>query len=89
MMNRRKFLRNLGIGGTGLGLGTMGLGTLGWRSALANTEEAPKRMILLNHNHGWVYDGWKIHPENMSTSNDWALDLSALGLDQFSPSLAP
>ena len=53
MINRRRFLHSaLGMGGAGVAMGT-----LGWRAALAAPDgDAPKRMILINHNHGWTYD---------------------------------
>ncbi|MBM74474.1 MAG: hypothetical protein CMK59_03665 [Proteobacteria bacterium] len=83
MISRRRFLKTLG--GAGLGLGT-----LGWRNALANfDEEAPKRLIIINHNHGWTYDTWKMHTQTLSSTTDWERDLWALDASQFSTALSP
>ena len=82
MIKRRKLLQSLGLGGA------FGMGTLGWRNVLAD-ESAPKRMILLNHNHGVTYDTWKIHPQEQSTAHDWELDLMTLTEENFSRALSP
>ena len=66
------------------------MGALGWRAALANPDgETPKRMILLNHNHGWTYDSWKMNPAGLSAADDWDADLTSLEPGEFSQPLAP
>ena len=83
MMNRRQLLKMLG--GTGFGLGT-----LNWRNALANfDDESPKRLILINHNHGWTYDSWNMHTQDLSSTTDWERDLWSLNRSDLSPALAP
>ena len=75
-----------------LGLGSLGLGTGAFhRSPFAMTKvgSAPKRLIIISHNHGWVYDGWKMRPGTVPESASWEVDLKTLSKEQFSPSLAP
>jgi len=83
MIKRRRFLQSLGVGGAGIGLGGLSV-----RQALAD-EIAPKRLIVINHNHGVTYDTWKIHPDNLPTSHDWECNLTDLGMDEFSEALLP
>ena len=80
MIKRRHFLQSLGAG--------MGISGLSLRQSWAD-ELAPKRMVVINHNHGVTYDTWKIHPANMSTGHDWELNLTDLGPDEFSEALSP
>ncbi len=85
-MNRRHFLQRLGLASAG-----MGLGTLGMRSPLAAAGEtdAPKRLLIVSHCHGWPYEAWKIHPTGLDTATPWELPLASLSLDEFSAPLAP
>ena len=83
MIDRRRFLRNLG-----LGLGWVGAGGLGHR-ALAGLGEAPRRVILLSHCHGWPYETWKMRPEGLGETTRWDLDLTTLDDAEWSGPLAP
>ena len=81
---RRRFLH--GLGATGLGLTATGLGG---RLLQAAQGEAPRRLIVLSHCHGWPYDSWKIRPSGQSDSSAWQQDLTALAEADWSPCLAP
>ncbi len=85
-MKRRRFLQGLGLAGVASGLSGLGL-----RSALATTAEgeAPRRLIVISHCHGWPYESWRMQPEGLGVDSPWALNLSNLALDAFSTPLAP
>jgi len=85
-MRRRELLKALGLSGAGLGLGTLGL-----RSPLARAQEAeaPRRLLVLSHCHGWPYESWAMRPKGLGTSKPWELDLGALPRDAWSAPLAP
>ncbi len=85
-MDRRRFLQSLGVTGAGLGLGS-----LGWRGALAGTglDDAPRRLLIISHNHGTTYDSWKMRPDGRGSKRQWEADLTSLALDQWSAPLAP
>ena len=85
-MNRRQLLRRLGLGMGGLGLGLSGLGS---RQLLAQEQEAPRRLLLLSHCHGWPHASWRIRPEGLSEDQPWSLDLNGLDESQWSQPLAP
>ena len=85
-MNRRQLLRRLGLGMGGLGLGLSGLGS---RQLLAQEQEAPRRLLLLSHCHGWPHASWRIRPEGLSEDQPWSLDLNGLEESQWSQPLAP
>lgn len=85
MMERRQFLRGLGL--TGLA-GAAGLGITP-RGATATEGEAPKRLILISHCHGWPYESWKMRPAGVSESTPWEVNLSELSAAEFSQPLAP
>ena len=85
-MNRRDLLKGLGLSGLGLSLGGLGLRN---PLAFASEGEAPKRLIVISHCHGWPYDSWKIRPSGLSTSTPWELALSDLAEGEFSAPLAP
>jgi hypothetical protein len=86
MMHRRRFLQTLGLAGMATGLSKMGLSR-----ALAQgmNAEAPKRLIVISHCHGWPYDAWKLRPQGMDESLPWALNLSQLSAEDLSAPLAP
>ena len=71
-MDRRRFLTTLGLTGAAAGLG------LPTASRAAATSGAPKRLILLSHGHGWVYDGWKMRPGGLPDDQEWEADLTTL-----------
>ena len=80
-MNRRRFLTALGLTGAAA--------SLGMPSRASTTPGTPKRLILLSHGHGWVYDGWKMRPGGMPDDSEWEVDLNGLDASEFSTSLAP
>lgn len=85
-MNRRDLLRALGLSSAGVGLGAIGV-----RSPLAKAGEfeAPKRLLVISHCHGWPYDSWKMRPAGLGESVPWELDLAGLDRGAFSTPLAP
>ena len=83
MIRRRDLLK--GTGALGLSLGLLGHNRL----ARADTTEAPKRLLVISHCHGWPYDSWKIRPEGLSDQNPFSLDLSAMSAEEFSAPLRP
>jgi hypothetical protein len=83
-MNRRHFIQSLGLTGAGLGLGT-GLGAI----ARAAEGDAPKRLLVISHCHGWPYDYWKMRPGGLGESTPWELDLGSLAQGEVSQVLAP
>ena len=82
-MKRRDLLKSAGALGASLGL--LGRSTL----AGADTTDAPKRLLVISHCHGWPYDSWKIRPEGFSESAPWELNLQDLSLEEFSAPLQP
>lgn len=86
MISRRRFLEAAGVTGAGLGVGT-----LGWRAALAGpgSGDAPKRLLILSHNHGYTYDSWKMRPDGRGSRQSWEADLTALPISQWSGPLSP
>ncbi len=85
-MNRRHFLRGLGLTSAGVGLGALGL-----RSPLARADEttAPRRLLVISHSHGWPYDGWRLRPQGLDEDTPWELDLTTLTPEALSQPLAP
>ncbi|MBT6491085.1 MAG: DUF1552 domain-containing protein, partial [Deltaproteobacteria bacterium] len=81
-MKRRDFLKVLG-GASAFTL-CPGLGF----NALANSE-APKRLLLLSHCHGWTYDTWKMRPQGLETGTPWTLGLNDLAENAWSETLSP
>ena len=81
-MKRRDFLKILG----GASAFTMCPG-LGF-NALANSQ-APKRLVVLSHCHGWTYDTWKIRPSGLATGTPWSVNLGELAESDWSETLSP
>lgn len=81
-MKRRHFLKLLG------GTSALSLCPPLVRSALAEAE-APKRLIVLSHCHGWTYDSWKLRPSGLGTDSPWTLNLTNLAESAWSQALAP
>ena len=84
-MDRRRFLRAMGLSCAGVGLGTLGV-----RGPLARADqgEAPRRLLMISHSHGWPYDGWKLRPPGLGDDTPWELDLSAMSVEELSAPLA-
>ncbi len=82
MIDRRRFLQTLG-------LGAVGAGTLSSRPLWADEHEAPKRLLILSHCHGWTYDSWRLQPDGLPSDAAWELDLNAVNADELSAPLAP
>ena len=58
-MNRRKFLTAVGAAGAASSFSGLGLKN----AFAAPTEgEAPKRLIIVSHCHGWPYKSWVMRP---------------------------
>ncbi len=82
MIHRRRFLQTLG-------LGAVGAGTLSSRTLWADQHEAPKRLLIISHCHGWPYESWRLRPEGLSDDAPWELELTTLDADELSAPLAP
>ena len=85
-MNRRDFMRLLGLSGAFAGVSTSQLARV---LAAAPSQGAPKRLVVISHCHGWPYDAWKMRPEGFDESTPGAFSLKDLALEQFSIPLAP
>ena len=57
--------------------------------ASAPEGEAPKRLLVIGHCHGWPYDAWKMRPEGLDLSTPWRVPLAGLSEAEFSQPLAP
>ncbi len=85
MMNRRNFLRALGLaGGTALTLPSL-LST----SHAGGENGPPKRLIMISHIFGWTYNDWKLRVGNKPEDKAWELDLKSLDKSDFSKPLQP
>ena len=83
MIDRRTFLKRLGITGAGMGMGLRG------RLAHAMPDETPKRLLVISHCHGWPYEAWRMRPDGTDDSATWEVDLTATSESAFSQPLAP
>ena len=82
-MDRRKFLTGLSTAGVALGLSS-----LGFRRAFADNAEAPKRLIVISHCHGWPYDSWKLSPPpGAGLSKPWERNLTSTSKEALSAPL--
>ena len=91
-MQRRDFLRILGLSGAAFGVGA----SLGGRSLLAeagangSVASGPfRRLLLVSHCHGWTYDSWKMRPTGVDPSKPFELDLTKLAESEWSKPLRP
>ena len=85
-MDRRRFLSRLGLATVATGLSGLPLG----RALGATTDsEAPKRLIIISHCHGWPYESWRMSPAGTQSSQTWQAELGPMALDAFSQALAP
>ena len=71
MISRRQFLNTLGISGAAASLGLFRNPIF---AADAAKKGSPKRLIIISHAHGWVYDGWKMRPKGFVEDKEWELD---------------
>jgi hypothetical protein len=84
MMNRRRFLRALGLTGAASVAGPS------WLAPRAVADDhAPKRLIMLTTGHGTVYDGWKMRQGGEDESRRFEFDLTGLPEEAFSRALQP
>ena len=84
MIRRRRFLQGLGVAGLAAGIPGFGM-----RNVLAAEGEAPKRLIVISHCHGWPYDAWKMRPSGVVEGAPWEVSLNGLTADEFSVPMAP
>lgn len=85
-LRRRQFLQAAGVGAASLFLPSVE------RRGLAGPGDGPPlRLVVLFHEHGVYYDSWKMRLPNSPTSDllDFEFDLGGLGVQEFSPVLAP
>jgi len=83
VIDRRTFLRCLGISGAGMGMGLRG------RIAHAMPDETPRRLLVISHCHGWPYESWRLRPEGTDDATAWEMDLTSTPESTFSQPLAP
>ena len=86
MISRRDLLTQLGALSAYVGIGGLAARSL---LAHADQENAPKRLLVISHCHGWPYDAWKIRPSGLSEAQPWALDLTGLDANEWSEPLSP
>ena len=84
MIRRRRFLQGLGVAGLAAGIPDFGM-----RNVLAAEGEAPKRLIVISHCHGWPYDAWKMRPSGVVEGAPWEVSLNELTANEFSAPMAP
>jgi hypothetical protein len=86
VMDRRRFLTALGLGGASLALP----GALGLPSAVrAGGEVAPRRVVFFVSPHGTVWDGWNMNVPGLAPSATSSASIAGLGAEQFSEILRP
>lgn len=78
-MNRRHFLKALGLTGASLAL----------RRPAWSDDEAPKRLIVVSSTHGAVHDGWRTNPAGLPDEVPWSQDLVGVGVEAFGRGLQP
>ena len=85
-MNRRQFLTAVGAAGAASSFNGLGL-----KSAFAAQKEgeAPKRLIIVSHCHGWPYKSWVMRPGAKDLTAPWEMSLQGMALSEFSEALAP
>jgi len=86
-MNRRDFLRTIGLTSLGLTSSSLFLPSLA-RHAHAD-ELGPQRLIVMFTQHGHYWPGWRMRPGSVSDASAYTLDLPKLARGDFSRSLAP
>lgn len=86
MILRRDLLK--GFGALGASLGLTGLAARS-QMAMAEQGEAPQRLLVISHCHGWPYDSWKMHPSGLDETTPWELNLQAMDATEFSAPLRP
>lgn len=83
-MDRRDFLKAMGVGGAAAGVG---LG-MGHSPKVQADDRVPKRIILVSSSHGSVWDHWHMDPKGKG-DGIWEADLTGLSAQDFSRVLAP
>ncbi|MEZ4318350.1 MAG: DUF1552 domain-containing protein [Myxococcota bacterium] len=78
-MNRRHFLKALGLSGASLAL----------KRPAWSLDEAPKRLIVVSSTHGAVLDGWRTNPAGLPEGSAWSQDLIGAAESAFGPALRP
>ncbi len=86
MIDRRRFLQRMGAAGLATGLSGLGLQNLFAQQA---EGEAPKRLIIISHCHGWPYESWKMRPAGLTEGTAGEVSLKDLPIEAFSQPLAP
>ncbi|MFO7567888.1 MAG: DUF1552 domain-containing protein, partial [Enhygromyxa sp.] len=85
-LRRRQFLQAAGLGGASLFLPSVER-----RSHAGPGDGPPLRLVVFFHEHGVYYDNWKMRLPNSPDSEllDFEFALAGLGVEEFSPILAP
>ncbi|MFV8749181.1 DUF1552 domain-containing protein [Nannocystaceae bacterium ST9] len=86
-MKRRELLRLLGLGG--LAGATTAAGLLAARDARGGESDPPRRLLVVFHKHGTVYQNWKIRRDGLDELHDGEFGLGDLAAEQFSLALRP
>ena len=76
-MNRRSFLKALGLGTGG-----------SWPMKLWASSDSPKRIVFFYTHHGTWYDGWKMRWGGQSENHFWTRDLPTSS-SEYSTALSP
>lgn len=84
-LDRRDFLRLLGLSGVAVGVGQAGLA---WGKG-AEEVTPIRRLLIISHCHGWPRETWRLNAPGKSDAQPWELDLTKLPKDQWSEPLAP
>ena len=80
---RRRLLQLAGLTALGASLPRTAL------QAFMQTGEAPRRLIVVSHCHGWPYATWRLRPEGLAEHEPWSVDLASMSQEEFSQPLAP
>ncbi|MCA9689267.1 MAG: DUF1552 domain-containing protein [Myxococcales bacterium] len=85
-MRRRQFLQAAGVGGASLFLPS-----IEGRGIAGPSDGPPCRLVVFFHEHGVYYDNWKMRLPSSPQSDllDFEFGLGNVGVNEFSPILAP
>ena len=71
-------------------LGTLGAAMPGTvLQAFARPVDAPRRLVIISHCHGWPYTTWRLRPHGLPDTEPWAVNLASLRREELSRPLAP
>jgi len=71
-------------------LGTLGAAMPGTvLQAFVRPVDAPRRLVIISHCHGWPYTTWRLRPHGLPDTEPWAVNLASLRREEFSRPLAP